>query len=136
MAPGDLLLTGTPGGTALKAPAKAAEKLAALLPPATRWKLFFGRQARNPRYLRDGDVIAATIASADGRLEPRHPAQHRDREDAMTAPDILPLPDSTYQLLLDAARTLARQRRNAMDPGPQRLHALPDAGPTPTWPAR
>jgi 2-keto-4-pentenoate hydratase/2-oxohepta-3-ene-1,7-dioic acid hydratase in catechol pathway len=68
MAPGDLLLTGTPGGTALKAPPKAAEKLAGLLPPATRWKLFFARQARNPRYLRGGDVIAATIGSADGRL--------------------------------------------------------------------
>jgi 2-keto-4-pentenoate hydratase/2-oxohepta-3-ene-1,7-dioic acid hydratase in catechol pathway len=68
MAPGDLLLTGTPGGTALKAPAKAAGKLAGLLPPATRWRLFFGREARNPRYLRDGDVITATIGSADGRL--------------------------------------------------------------------
>ena len=68
MAPGDLLLTGTPGGTALKAPPKAVGKLAALLPPATRWRLFFRRQARNPRYLRDGDVITATIGSADGRL--------------------------------------------------------------------
>jgi 2-keto-4-pentenoate hydratase/2-oxohepta-3-ene-1,7-dioic acid hydratase in catechol pathway len=68
MAPGDLLLTGTPGGTALKAPAKAAAKLAGLLPPATRWRLFFRREARNPRYLRDGDVITATIGSADGRL--------------------------------------------------------------------
>ena len=69
MAPGDLLLTGTPGGTALKAPAKIAGKLAGLLPPATRWKLFFGRQAANPRYLHDGDVITATIASPDGRLD-------------------------------------------------------------------
>ena len=68
MAPGDLLLTGTPGGTALKAPAKAARMLAGLLPPATRWRLFFGREVRNPRYLRDGDVITATIASPDGRL--------------------------------------------------------------------
>ena len=68
MAPGDLLLTGTPGGTALKAPVKAAEKLAGLLPPATRWRLFFRREARNPRYLRDGDVITATIGSDDGRL--------------------------------------------------------------------
>ena len=33
LAPGDLLLTGTPGGTALKAPAKAVQKLAGLLPP-------------------------------------------------------------------------------------------------------
>jgi 2-keto-4-pentenoate hydratase/2-oxohepta-3-ene-1,7-dioic acid hydratase in catechol pathway len=69
MAPGDLLLTGTPGGTALKAPAKLAGLLAGLLPPATRWKLFFGREAANPRYLRDGDVITATIASPDGRLD-------------------------------------------------------------------
>ena len=69
MAPGDLLLTGTPGGTALKAPAKIAGLVAGLLPPATRWKLFFGRQAANPRYLHDGDVITATIASPDGRLD-------------------------------------------------------------------
>ena len=69
MAPGDLLLTGTPGGTALKAPAKIAGLVAGLLPPATRWKLFFSRQAANPRYLRDGDVITATIASPDGRLD-------------------------------------------------------------------
>jgi 2-keto-4-pentenoate hydratase/2-oxohepta-3-ene-1,7-dioic acid hydratase in catechol pathway len=69
MAPGDLLLTGTPGGTALKAPGKIAGLAAGLLPPATRWKLFFGRQAANPRYLRDGDVITATIASPDGRLD-------------------------------------------------------------------
>ena len=69
MAPGDLLLTGTPGGTALKAPAKIAGMVAGLLPPATRWKLFFGRQAANPRYLRDGDVITATIASPDGQLD-------------------------------------------------------------------
>ncbi len=69
MAPGDLLLTGTPGGTALKAPAKIAGLAAGLLPPATRWKLFFERQAANPRYLHDGDVITATIASPDGRLD-------------------------------------------------------------------
>ena len=69
MAPGDLLLTGTPGGTALKAPAKLAGMLAGLLPPATRWKLFFKRQAANPRYLRDGDLILATIASPDGQLD-------------------------------------------------------------------
>jgi 2-keto-4-pentenoate hydratase/2-oxohepta-3-ene-1,7-dioic acid hydratase in catechol pathway len=69
MAPGDLLLTGTPGGTALKAPAKIAGLVAGLLPPATRWKLFFNQQAANPRYLHDGDVITATIASPDGRLD-------------------------------------------------------------------
>jgi 2-keto-4-pentenoate hydratase/2-oxohepta-3-ene-1,7-dioic acid hydratase in catechol pathway len=69
MAPGDLLLTGTPGGTALRAPSKITGKLAGLLPPATKWKLFFTRQAANPRYLHDGDVITASIATPDGQLD-------------------------------------------------------------------
>jgi 2-keto-4-pentenoate hydratase/2-oxohepta-3-ene-1,7-dioic acid hydratase in catechol pathway len=69
LAPGDLLLTGTPGGTALKAPSKAVEKLAGLLPPAVKWQMFFRRQAGNPRYLRDGDVVTASIASSDGALD-------------------------------------------------------------------
>jgi hypothetical protein len=53
----------------LKAPAKAMEKLAGLLPPAAKWRLFFRRQAANPRYLHDGDVITATIATPDGKLD-------------------------------------------------------------------
>ncbi|MFE2578729.1 fumarylacetoacetate hydrolase family protein [Streptomyces sp. NPDC059378] len=69
LAPGDLLLTGTPGGTALKAPPKAAEKIGALLPPALKWKAFFKSQAKNPRYLRNGDLITATIATPDGRID-------------------------------------------------------------------
>ncbi|GAA2491013.1 fumarylacetoacetate hydrolase family protein [Streptomyces longisporus] len=67
--PGDLLLTGTPGGTALKAPPKAVEKIGALLPPATKWKAFFKSQARNPHYLHQGDVVTATIATPDGRID-------------------------------------------------------------------
>ncbi|MER7577670.1 fumarylacetoacetate hydrolase family protein [Streptomyces sp. NPDC126514] len=67
--PGDLLLTGTPGGTALKAPPKPVEKIGALLPPAMKWKAFFKSQARNPRYLHTGDVITATIATPDGRID-------------------------------------------------------------------
>lgn len=66
---GDLLLTGTPGGTALKAPPKPVEKIAALLPPALKWKAFFNSQAKNPRYLRNGDLITATIATPDGRID-------------------------------------------------------------------
>ncbi|MGW1987007.1 fumarylacetoacetate hydrolase family protein, partial [Streptomyces collinus] len=67
--PGDLLLTGTPGGTALKAPPKPVAKLSALLPPAVRWKAFFKGQAKNPLYLRDGDLITATITTPDGQLD-------------------------------------------------------------------
>jgi 2-keto-4-pentenoate hydratase/2-oxohepta-3-ene-1,7-dioic acid hydratase in catechol pathway len=69
LAAGDLLLTGTPGGTALTAPPKVVEKLAALLPLATKWRLFFRRQAGNPRYLHDGDVVTATIATDDHALD-------------------------------------------------------------------
>lgn len=69
LSPGDLVLTGTPVGTALSAPPKPVEKIAALLPPATKWKLFFKAQAKNPKYLRDGDVIDASAATADGALD-------------------------------------------------------------------
>ncbi|MFC5910493.1 fumarylacetoacetate hydrolase family protein [Streptacidiphilus monticola] len=67
--PGDLLLTGTPGGTALKAPPKAVEKIGALLPPAAKWKAFFKSQEKNPHYLRQGDIVTASIATADRRLD-------------------------------------------------------------------
>jgi 2-keto-4-pentenoate hydratase/2-oxohepta-3-ene-1,7-dioic acid hydratase in catechol pathway len=67
--PGDLVLTGTPVGTALSAPPKPVQIIASLLPAATRWKLFFGRQARNPRYLKDGDVVEASVATDDGSID-------------------------------------------------------------------
>ena len=69
LAPGDLLLTGTPGGTALRAPGRLTATISALLPPATRWRIFFEREAANRRYLQDGDVVTARIASPDGRLD-------------------------------------------------------------------
>jgi 2-keto-4-pentenoate hydratase/2-oxohepta-3-ene-1,7-dioic acid hydratase in catechol pathway len=67
--PGDLVLTGTPAGTALSAPPKVVEKVAALLPPALKWKLFFKGQAKNAKYLADGDVVEATVATDDGTLD-------------------------------------------------------------------
>lgn len=66
---GDLVLTGTPGGTALKAPPKPVQMLSALLPPAIKWKAFFTAQAKNPRYLHDGDVVEATIGTDDGAID-------------------------------------------------------------------
>lgn len=66
---GDLVLTGTPVGTALSAPPKPVEKLGALLAPATKWRLFFRRQANNPRYLHDGDVIEASVATDDKSID-------------------------------------------------------------------
>jgi 2-keto-4-pentenoate hydratase/2-oxohepta-3-ene-1,7-dioic acid hydratase in catechol pathway len=67
--PGDLVLTGTPAGTALSAPAKPVALLSSLLPPALKWKIFFGRQRKNPKYLQDGDVIEATVATDDGAID-------------------------------------------------------------------
>ena len=66
---GDLVLTGTPGGTALKAPPKPVELIGALLPPATKWKAFFKAQARNANYLADGDLVEVHIHTEDGRLD-------------------------------------------------------------------
>ena len=67
--PGDLLLTGTPEGTALSAPAKPVEIVAAFLPPAMKWKVFFKRQAQNPRYLKHGDVVELAIGTDDGAID-------------------------------------------------------------------
>jgi 2-keto-4-pentenoate hydratase/2-oxohepta-3-ene-1,7-dioic acid hydratase in catechol pathway len=67
--PGDLLLTGTPVGTALNAPAKPVELIAALLPPAVKWKIFFKRQAQNPNYLKHGDVVEVAIGTEDGAID-------------------------------------------------------------------
>ncbi|WP_028804941.1 fumarylacetoacetate hydrolase family protein [Streptomyces sp. 142MFCol3.1] len=67
--PGDVLLTGTPGGTALKSPGRLLTTLAALLPPHKRWQKFFARQRANPDYLKDGDVVTARIATDDGALD-------------------------------------------------------------------
>lgn len=67
--PGDLLLTGTPAGTALSAPAKPIALLSSLLPPARKWQIFLGRQRNNPRYLQDGDVVEATVGTDDGVID-------------------------------------------------------------------
>lgn len=69
LAAGDLILTGTPAGTALTAPPKPIEMIGNLLPSAVKWKAFFARQAKNPKYLQHGDVIEASVATDDGTLD-------------------------------------------------------------------
>ncbi|MFX0579232.1 fumarylacetoacetate hydrolase family protein [Nocardia nepalensis] len=66
---GDLLLTGTPVGTAISAPPKPVQFIANLLPPAVKWKLFFQGQAKNSKYLKDGDTVEASIATDDGAID-------------------------------------------------------------------
>jgi 2-keto-4-pentenoate hydratase/2-oxohepta-3-ene-1,7-dioic acid hydratase in catechol pathway len=69
LAAGDVILTGTPVGTALSAPPKPIEIIGSLLPPAVKWRAFFKRQSGNRKYLHDGDVVEATIATDDGAIE-------------------------------------------------------------------
>jgi len=67
--PGDLVLTGTPVGTALSAPAKVVEIIGHLLPVATKWRLFFKRQASNPKYLQPGDRLELAVGTDDGAID-------------------------------------------------------------------
>lgn len=66
---GDLILTGTPIGTALSAPPKAVEMISRLLPPAVKWKAFFKAQGNNPKYLKNGDVVEASVRTDDGGID-------------------------------------------------------------------
>jgi 2-keto-4-pentenoate hydratase/2-oxohepta-3-ene-1,7-dioic acid hydratase in catechol pathway len=66
---GDLILTGTPVGTALSAPPKPVEMISRLLPPAVKWKAFFASQAKNPSYLHDGDVVEVSVGTDDGAID-------------------------------------------------------------------
>jgi 2-keto-4-pentenoate hydratase/2-oxohepta-3-ene-1,7-dioic acid hydratase in catechol pathway len=54
---GDLIMTGTPVGTALGAPPKPAEL-----------KAFLEREASNPKYLQHGDILEVSIATNDGAI--------------------------------------------------------------------
>lgn len=69
MTTGDVLLTGTPIGTAISAPPRIVQKVGELIPPALKWKLFFARQAKNPKYLSVDDVVTAGIRTADGAID-------------------------------------------------------------------
>ncbi|MCT9629228.1 fumarylacetoacetate hydrolase family protein [Pseudomonas aeruginosa] len=67
--PGDLIATGTPAGCALTVPSPAKQRIAALLPEATKWKLFLKAQAERTQYLKAGDLVEASIRSADGVID-------------------------------------------------------------------
>jgi hypothetical protein len=51
-------MTGTAIGTALGAPPKP---VATLLSSAVKWKAFFKCEADNPKYLRHGDIVEASV---------------------------------------------------------------------------
>jgi 2,4-didehydro-3-deoxy-L-rhamnonate hydrolase len=66
---GDLIATGTPAGCALAVPSPARQRIAALLPEKTKWKIFFKLQSKRPQYLQENDVVEARIRSADGTID-------------------------------------------------------------------
>jgi 2,4-didehydro-3-deoxy-L-rhamnonate hydrolase len=66
---GDLIATGTPAGCALSVPSPAKQRLAALLPERTKWKIFERSQLKSKLYLQPGDVVEARIRSADGAID-------------------------------------------------------------------
>lgn len=69
--PGDLLLTGTPGGVAMRVKAKSwfGEFMGTFQNEQEKFRRFVEEQARNPRYLKDGDKVESTLRSADGRID-------------------------------------------------------------------
>ena len=69
VAPGDVLLTGTPSGCALRVPPPPIRRLVQLLPERQFWALFLKSQSRRPQYLKPGDRISARIYSADGKID-------------------------------------------------------------------
>lgn len=67
---GDLILTGTPAGVALKAPSPMAQRIAHLLfPEKKRMGLFVKKQLQRSQYLKNGDRINAAIFTEDRALD-------------------------------------------------------------------
>ena len=69
LGPGDLIVTGTPGGTAVKAPGGIKMLIARLLPDRKRWELFIKNALQDPDYLKDGDVMLTSAKTADGSID-------------------------------------------------------------------
>ncbi len=66
---GDVLLTGTPSGCALRVPPPPVRRLLQVLPERVLWKLFLNAQARRQQYLNPGDRVSARIRSRDGAID-------------------------------------------------------------------
>jgi 2-keto-4-pentenoate hydratase/2-oxohepta-3-ene-1,7-dioic acid hydratase in catechol pathway len=67
---GDLIATGTPAGCAARAPGRLSMfVLKHFVSDATKWRLFFRKNASNPAYLRSGDRLSLTIRTDDGAID-------------------------------------------------------------------
>ncbi|MCG8671657.1 MAG: fumarylacetoacetate hydrolase family protein [Pseudomonadales bacterium] len=66
---GDLILTGTPAGCAMRVPPPAITRLSGLLPEPVKWKLFKKMQSKRAAYLQPGDIIETSIRSNDSVVD-------------------------------------------------------------------
>jgi len=68
--PGDLVMTGTPGGVALKLSEEQLLQLSnPFLPSDEKLTLLLESQKENTSYLKSGDVVRCEIKSPDGRID-------------------------------------------------------------------
>lgn len=68
--PGDIVLTGTPSGCAMRIPGSGLKRLIFQnMPEKIKWKTFIKAQLKIPKYLKLGDKISAKIKSTDGKLD-------------------------------------------------------------------
>ena len=66
---GDLLSTGTPAGCALAVPPPWKQKFGSLLSEEAKWRIFIEGQLKRSQYLRHGDLVTATIKTANGEID-------------------------------------------------------------------
>ncbi len=69
MKAGDIIATGTPSGVALKVPGKAIMIIANFMSPKKRFAAFLQGQLKIDKYLKNGDIVEATIRSNDGAID-------------------------------------------------------------------
>jgi 2-keto-4-pentenoate hydratase/2-oxohepta-3-ene-1,7-dioic acid hydratase in catechol pathway len=65
LSPGDLLLTGTPAGCALRVPPPAVRRMMQLLGDRFLWRAFMASQGKRREYLRPGDTMSLKIENGD-----------------------------------------------------------------------
>ena len=66
---GDVLLTGTPGGVAVRAPSKEEQQEHMKLTMQERAKVFIKGQLAGGQYLKEGDLVRCTLKSDDGSID-------------------------------------------------------------------
>lgn len=69
VSPGDVLLTGTPSGCALRVPGQWQQKVASLLSEPKKWELFLRGQLKRREYLNPGDQVESSIRTTDGSID-------------------------------------------------------------------